>query len=68
MLSDAITRPLLNLRELADAVSKGDVSRSISVKSNDEFEDVAQAFERMRTSVSILMKRLTDMKGKIRAA
>jgi HAMP domain-containing protein len=59
MLSKAITQPMLDLRELADSVSKGDTSRTISVNSDDEIQDVAQAFERMRTSVSIIMKRIT---------
>ncbi len=63
MLSSTITRPLLDLRELADSVSKGDTSRTISVNSDDEIQDVAQAFERMRTSVSIIMKRMKDMRN-----
>ena len=63
MLSRAITQPLLDLRELADSVSKGDTSRTITVNSDDEIQDVAQAFERMRTSVSIIMKRIKDMKA-----
>lgn len=63
MLSRAITRPLLDLRELADSVSKGDTSRTITVNSDDEIQDVAQAFERMRTSVSIIMKRIKEMKA-----
>jgi HAMP domain-containing protein len=62
MLSKAITQPMLDLRELADSVSKGDTSRTLSVKSDDEIQDVAQAFERMRTSVSIIMKRMRDMR------
>ena len=63
MLSKAIIQPLLDLRELADAVSKGDTSRTITVNSDDEIHDVAQAFERMRTSVSIIMKRMKEMKS-----
>ena len=63
VLSKAITRPLLDLRELADSVSKGDTSRTITVSSDDEIQDVAQAFERMRTSVSIIMKRIKEMKA-----
>ena len=62
MLSKVITQPMLDLRELADSVSKGDTSRTISVNSDDEIQDVAQAFERMRTSVSIIMKRMRDMR------
>ncbi|MDH3221256.1 MAG: cache and HAMP domain-containing protein [Gammaproteobacteria bacterium] len=64
MLSKTITQPLLDLRELADSVSKGDTSRTITVNSDDEIQDVAQAFERMRTSVSIIMKRMKEMKAK----
>ena len=63
VLSRTITRPLLDLRELADSVSKGDTSRTITVNSDDEIQDVAQAFERMRTSVSIIMKRIKEMKA-----
>lgn len=62
MLSKAITQPMLDLRELADSISKGDTSRTISVNSDDEIQDVAQAFERMRTSVSIIMKRMREMR------
>ncbi len=63
LLSKTITRPLMDLRELADSVSKGDTSRTITLKSDDEIQDVAQAFERMRTSVSIIMKRIKEMKA-----
>jgi HAMP domain-containing protein len=62
LLSRAITQPLMNLRDLADAVSKGDISHTISVDSDDEIKDVAQAFERMRTSISIILKRMADMR------
>jgi len=68
MLSKAITQPLLDLRELADSVSKGDTSRTIVVNSEDEIQDVAQAFERMRTSVSIIMKRIKEMKTSRKSA
>ena len=64
MLSRAIVQPLLDLRELADLVSKGDISRTIAVDSDDEIQDLAQAFERMRTSFSIIMKRIRDMKAR----
>ena len=64
MLSRAIIRPLLDLRELADMVSKGDTSRTIAVDSDDEIQDVAQDFERMRTSISIIIKRIKEMKAR----
>ena len=58
MLSRAITSPLMALRDLADAASKGDIKRSIEIDSDDEIQDLAQAFERMRTSVSIILSRM----------
>ncbi|MCP4768685.1 MAG: HAMP domain-containing protein [Gammaproteobacteria bacterium] len=64
MLSRTIIQPLLDLRELADMVSKGDTSRTIAVDSDDEIQDVAQAFERMRTSISIIIKRIREMKAR----
>ena len=50
--------PLLKLRELADRVSKGDTSKTIEVRSDDEIRDLAIAFERMRKSISIAMRRM----------
>ncbi len=61
-LSRSITEPLFQLREAADAVSKGDTSRSIDVHSDDEIKDLAVAFERMRTSVAIIIQRFRKAK------
>lgn len=64
-LSRGIIEPLLELRELADAVSKGDTSRTTQMRSDDEIHDVAMAFERMRASVSIILKRYKMLKAKV---
>ena len=63
-LSRGIIRPLLELRDHADAVSKGDTSRVIKIKSNDEIEDVAMAMERLLTSLIIVVKRYKALKSK----
>ncbi len=60
VLSRRITKPLLMLRTLADNVSKGDTSKTIVVTSDDEINDLAAAFERMRKSISIAMRRMRD--------
>ncbi len=57
MLSSKIIAPLQKLQDAAERVAKGDTTQSVSIKSNDEIEDLAQIFDRMRNSVSILMAR-----------
>ena len=46
-----ITRPLLDLRQSTEAVGQGDFSRRISQLSNDEFGDLAQAFNQMTANL-----------------
>ena len=57
MLSKSIIGPISELQRAAERVSKGDTSHTISIQSNDEIEDLAQVFDRMRHTVSILMDR-----------
>ncbi len=63
-LSRSITQPLNELRDLADEVSKGNTERSIKVSSDDEIMDVGVAFERMRTSIAILIERMKNYKNR----
>lgn len=60
MMSRTITVPVLKLRELADRVSRGDTAETIEVRSDDEIKDLAVAFERMRRSVEIAMRKLRE--------
>jgi len=57
MLSRRIIGPLNELQEAAERVAKGDTSRAVSIDSNDEIEDLARIFDRMRNSVAILITR-----------
>jgi twitching motility protein PilJ len=50
-LSSGITVPILHLRDVAEDVSRGDLSASISVESEDEIGDLAAAFGRMVTAI-----------------
>lgn len=55
-LSRSLTNPLVYLTEAADKLSKGEVDTAIAINSNDEVQRLAEAFERLRESVKILMK------------
>lgn len=63
-MSSGIIKPLLVLRDHADAISKGDTSRVIKIQSNDEIEDVATALDRLLTSLSIVIKSYKALKLK----
>lgn len=56
ILSRSLTRPLIYLTQAADKLSKGEVDTAITISSNDEIQRLAEAFERLRESVKILMK------------
>ncbi len=64
VLSNGITVPVLQLRELAEAVSKGDIHKPIRVTSDDEIRDLAVSFDRLRTSISIILKRYQELQNK----
>jgi nitrogen fixation/metabolism regulation signal transduction histidine kinase len=58
LFADTITRPIAQLRDVADRVSTGDVANvEINVDSKDEIGDLANAFRRMVASVRFLMMR-----------
>jgi len=52
--SRRITKPVTELRDVADKVSKGEMDVSIDVKSKDEIGDLAEAFGRMVAAVRFL--------------
>jgi HAMP domain-containing protein len=61
-----VLKPILNLTHVAKQMSLGDMNVSISTRSNDEIGQLAQAFDRMQTSLSYALIRLK--KRGIRAA
>lgn len=64
VLAKGITVPLLQLSEHADAISKGDMSRTIDINSDDEIGDVADSLKRLMTSLSIILNRYKALKAK----
>jgi nitrogen fixation/metabolism regulation signal transduction histidine kinase len=51
ILALSIVRPIDDLTEAADRISKGDLSVQIIVKSHDEIGRLAESFERMLAAI-----------------
>src|SRR5689334_459063 len=51
-LSRTLTRPIRELTRATHAISEGDLSQQVTVRSNDELGELAQAFNRMSTELS----------------
>lgn len=52
VLSRTLTRPIRELTNATHAVSDGDLSQQVPVRSNDELGELARAFNRMSTELS----------------
>ena len=63
-LSKGIIAPIRQLQVLAERVSRGDTSQHVEINTNDEIEDLAQIFDRMRNSLAIIIKRYQVMRKK----
>ena len=51
-LSRTITRPIRELTEATHAISEGDLSQQVQVRTSDELGELAQAFNRMSAELS----------------
>jgi HAMP domain-containing protein len=51
-----ITQPILHLTEVAEGISKGDISMPVRKETSDEIGDLAEAFERMRVSLKVMIE------------
>jgi HAMP domain-containing protein len=58
ILAGRTTRPILELKSIADHISRGQLDTVISFHSNDEIGDLASSLERMRASLKAAMVRL----------
>jgi HAMP domain-containing protein len=54
VLSRSITRPVAQLRDAAERVSRGDMSATVPEGGDDEIGDLTESFERMITAVRFL--------------
>ncbi|HZD39571.1 MAG TPA: HAMP domain-containing protein [Terriglobales bacterium] len=53
-----ITRPILNLAQSADQISKGQLDLPVGIASNDELGELGRSIERLRASLKAAMVRL----------
>jgi methyl-accepting chemotaxis protein len=59
VLTPRLTRPIRNLTEIAEQISRGQLATTIEeVERTDEIGGLARAIDRLKTSVEVAMKRL----------
>jgi nitrogen fixation/metabolism regulation signal transduction histidine kinase len=58
MIASKAVRPLLELRSIADDISRGHLDTPVSFQSDDEVGELARSLERMRASLKAAMVRL----------
>ncbi|MCX6584736.1 MAG: HAMP domain-containing protein [Candidatus Aminicenantes bacterium] len=51
-----ISLPIVNLTRAADDISKGEISKPVVKETNDEIGELAEAFERMRVSLKVMIE------------
>lgn len=64
-LSRTLTRPIRELTQATRAVSEGDLSQQVPVRSDDELGELAQAFNKMSTELSRSIKTRKQMTADI---
>ncbi|MCG3420305.1 methyl-accepting chemotaxis protein [Oceanobacillus jordanicus] len=64
----SITRPVNNLVEVANKMSKGDLTVSVTNDSNDEIGQLAQAFNRMRKHLNEVIVQVRDKANNLAAS
>lgn len=58
MLADKMIRPILDLKTIADDISRGRLDTSVSIQTNDEVGELGRSLDRMRASLKAAMIRL----------
>jgi HAMP domain-containing protein len=58
MLASKTIRPILELKAVADDISRGRLDTAVSIQSNDEVGELGRSLERMRASLRAAMIRL----------
>ena len=58
MIASKAIRPLLDLKSIADDISRGQLDTPVSFQSNDEIGELGRSLERMRASLKAAMVRL----------
>jgi HAMP domain-containing protein len=58
IIAGKMIRPLLDLKSIADEISRGHLDTPVSFQSNDEIGQLARSLDRMRASLKAAMVRL----------
>jgi HAMP domain-containing protein len=58
MLASRTIKPILELKTIADEISRGKLDASVSIQSDDEVGELGRSLERMRASLKAAMVRL----------
>jgi HAMP domain-containing protein len=58
MLASRTIRPILDLKAIADDISRGRLDTSVAIQTNDEVGELGRSLERMRASLKAAMVRL----------
>lgn len=64
LLGRGVTRNIRTLAAAADDLSRGNLDANIQVESNDEIAELADAFERLRTSLRVAFERMRRRRNK----
>jgi methyl-accepting chemotaxis protein len=67
MIGRAISRPMAQLTQISSNISLGDLDTKVDVKGGGEIGELAGAIERMRTSLKIIIDRLSDEEEDLRS-
>jgi two-component system, NarL family, sensor histidine kinase BarA len=60
-----IVKPLRHLRDVSDAISRGDVSQRADIHTGDEFEELAVAFNRMLRHLTTIQEELRQVNASL---
>jgi signal transduction histidine kinase len=60
-----IVKPVTHLRDVANAVREGDVEQRAEIRTGDEFEELANAFNRMLRQLLSQQSELRDVNGEL---
>lgn len=66
LIGRAISRPVAHLTQMSSNISLGDLDTKVEVQAGGEIGELAVAIERMRTSLKMIIERLSDEEQDLR--
>jgi methyl-accepting chemotaxis protein len=66
LIGGAISRPVAHLTQMSSNISLGDLDTKVEVQAGGEIGELAGAIERMRTSLKMIIERLSDEEEDLR--